>query len=115
MVWVGLDQPASMGRDWYGAKVAGPIWADFMRRASRAYRPAAFVPPDGLRAEPLCRVSYARPVSGCPTYVEYLKDGDASPARLCPVHEGTFGQQVRKATEGVVGWLLKRIRGRKGE
>lgn len=113
VVWVGFDQPAPMGRDWYGARVAGPIWADFMRRAARTRRPGRFEAPDGLRAERLCRVSYARPVSGCPTYPEYFKDGDLVPARLCSQHEGTFGQEVRKATEGVLGWLARRILGRK--
>jgi penicillin-binding protein 1A len=29
-VWVGFDQPATIGRDAYGARVALPIWADFM-------------------------------------------------------------------------------------
>ncbi len=115
VVWVGHDQPAPMGRDWYGAKVAGPIWADFMRRAAATYRPAAFEPPPGVRAERLCRVSYLRPVDGCPTYVEYLKTGDATPARLCPMHEGSFGQEARKAAEGLLGWLARRILGRDGK
>lgn len=114
VVWVGYDQPASMGREMYGARVAGPIWAEFVRRASRVYRPAAFSPPPGMRAEPLCRLSYVKPVSGCPTYVEHFKHGDVSPARLCPLHEGNFGQQVRRATDTVVGWLLERVFGRRG-
>jgi penicillin-binding protein 1A len=112
VVWVGFDQPAPMGRDWYGARVAGPIWADFMRRAARTRRPTRFEPPAGVRSELLCRMSYLQPVSGCPTYVEHFKEGDVTPARLCPLHEGTFGQQVRKATEGVLGWLARRILGR---
>ena len=31
-VWVGFDQPAPIGREAYGARVALPIWADFMKR-----------------------------------------------------------------------------------
>src|SRR5262249_18738574 len=31
-VWVGFDQPGAIGRDAYGARVALPIWADFMKR-----------------------------------------------------------------------------------
>ena len=34
-VWVGFDQPAPIGREAYGARVALPIWADFMRRTSK--------------------------------------------------------------------------------
>lgn len=113
VVWVGYDQPTSMGRDAYGARVAGPIWADFMRRAARTHRPAAFTPPAGLQAHTLCRVSYVRPVSGCPTYTEYLKAGDAPPTRLCRIHEGSFKQEVRKAAEGVLGWFARKILRRK--
>ena len=31
-----------------------------------------FERPAGLREESLCRISYKRPVSGCPVYTEYL-------------------------------------------
>src|SRR5262249_35494061 len=34
-VWVGFDQPASIGRDAYGARVALPIWAEVSNRSSR--------------------------------------------------------------------------------
>jgi membrane carboxypeptidase/penicillin-binding protein len=109
VVWVGYDQPATMGRDAFGAKIAGPIWSDFMRRAARAYPPKPFLAPGDVRAVTLCRVSYTKPVSGCPTYAEYLKLGDAAPEKLCPVHHGTFKQEARKVVEGAFGWLLRRV------
>jgi 1A family penicillin-binding protein len=109
VVWVGLDQPASMGREYYGAKVAGPIWAEFMRRASATYRPQAFRPPRTVRAVSLCRVSYAKPVNGCPVYDEYFKAGDAEPSRLCTQHRGGFKQETRKVVEGVLGWLARKV------
>jgi len=34
-VWVGLDQPEPIGSEAFGARIALPIWADFMRRVSR--------------------------------------------------------------------------------
>ena len=34
-VWVGFDQPATIGKDGYGARYALPIWADFMARTAR--------------------------------------------------------------------------------
>jgi hypothetical protein len=43
---------------------------------------------------------------------EYLKSGDAEPARACPVHQGTLKQEARKAVEGVVSWLLRRVFGK---
>ena len=48
-VWVGFDQPAPIGRDAYGARVALPIWADFMKR-DRA--PAAGARLRGARRRP---------------------------------------------------------------
>ena len=34
-VWVGFDQPKTIGRDAYGSRYAAPIWTEFMRRAAR--------------------------------------------------------------------------------
>ena len=109
-VWVGFDQPATIAREAYGSRYALPIWSDFMRQATRLRRPEAFEAPSGLHDEMLCRVSYLRPVEGCPVYTEYFKDGDTIPGRLCPVHEGTVKQRVRRAIEGVFSGLGKKIR-----
>ena len=110
-VWVGFDQPRTIAREAYGSRYALPIWSDFMRDASRRRRPEPFDPPSGLRDEPLCRVSYLRPVEGCPTYTEYFKEGDDVPGRLCPLHHGSMKQRVRRAIEGVFSGLGKRIKG----
>jgi penicillin-binding protein 1A len=109
-VWVGFDQPKPIGRKAYGARVALPIWVEFMRRAS-ALRPAGeFEPPPGVQPREMCRVTYLRPVEGCPTYVEYFKDGDDVPRRLCPVHEGSLKQEARRAIDQVLGALARRLR-----
>jgi penicillin-binding protein 1A len=110
-VWVGYDRPQTIGRDAYGSRYALPIWSDFMRQAARRKRPDAFEAPSGLRDEVLCRVSYLRPVEGCPTYTEFFKEDDETPGRLCPVHEGTVKQRIRRAVEGVFSGLGKKIRG----
>jgi penicillin-binding protein 1A len=104
-VWVGHDQPATIAADGYGSRYALPIWSDFMRRTARHRSPAAFDRPAGLREEPLCSVSYLRPVEECPTYTEYLKKGDEAPGRLCALHRGTMKQRVRRAFEGFFGKL----------
>jgi 1A family penicillin-binding protein len=110
-VWVGLDQPATMGNNAYGSRLAVPIWTDFMRATSRLRRPEEFRRPPGLQAQQLCRVSYRRPVEGCPTYTEYLKRGDEVPGGLCEVHRGSLGQRVQRATEGALGRVWGRIKG----
>jgi len=108
-VWVGFDQPATMGANAFGSRMALPIWADFMRRTSRLLRPGEFDVPAGLKQEELCRVSYLRPVEDCPTYVEYFKQGDEIPTSMCPIHRGTFKQRAQRAIEGFFSGLGKRI------
>jgi penicillin-binding protein 1A len=110
-VWVGFDQPATIGREAYGARVALPIWADFMKRTARSLPPRDFVAPSSLRGEELCRVSYLRPVEGCPTYTEYFKEGDGIPSQLCPLHRGTLKQRATRVIEGFFRGLGGRIAG----
>jgi penicillin-binding protein 1A len=108
-VWVGFDQPRTIAPDGSGAKVALPIWSDFMRQALRLRPGKDFPVPATLHDEPLCRISYLRPVDGCPTYDEYFKKGDEIPGRLCTVHQGSVKQRVRRAMEGFLSGLGKRL------
>ena len=108
-VLVGFDQPQTIARDAYGSKYALPIWSDFMRQALQSRPGSAFEVPATLRDEPLCRTSYLRPVEGCPIYTEYFKEDDPIPGRLCSIHPGTVKQRVRRAVEGFVSGLGKRI------
>ena len=78
-----------IGREAYGSRYAAPIWTEFMRRAARTRPPEAFDAPAGLKEATLCRISYQRPVEGCPTYTEYLKPDDKVPGGLCTIHRGT--------------------------
>jgi penicillin-binding protein 1A len=110
-VWVGRDQPDRISAGGTGARVALPIWADFMRRTARRLPREAIAPPVHLRREEMCRVSYQRPVEGCQTYVEYFKDDDEIPTRLCPIHEGSLKQQAQRALQGVLGAIGRGIRG----
>ena len=110
-VWVGFDQPEQIQNGGSGARVALPIWADFMRRVSRSLPAEPFVPPADLRSQELCLISYQRPVEGCPTYIEHFKEGDEIPSRLCTVHTGNLKQQVQRAVQGLFGALGRGIRG----
>jgi hypothetical protein len=83
-----------------------------MRRSARWLPAEPLAPPAGLRAERLCLLSYHRPVQGCPTYVEYFKEGDAVPSRLCPIHQGTVAESVHRGIQGLLGLIrggLRRI------
>jgi 1A family penicillin-binding protein len=110
-VWVGFDQPASIGRDAYGARIALPIWADFMKRTARQLPARDFTVPPGIHGEELCNVSYMQPVEGCPTYTEYFKEGDPVPSALCPIHRGTLKQRATRAFEGFFRGLGSKIAG----
>ncbi len=110
-VWVGFDQPAPIGRDAYGARVALPIWAEFMKRTARVLPPGDFAVPPGVHSEALCSMSYMQPVEGCPTYTEFFKDGDTVPSGLCPIHRGTLKQRATRAIAGFFKSLGSRISG----
>jgi penicillin-binding protein 1A len=110
-VWVGADQPATIGREGYGARYALPIWSEFIKTAARKRGAREFAAPGGLRDEILCKVSYLKPVEGCPTYTEYFKDGDQIPSRLCPIHKGSVKQQLKRAVQGFFSGLGRKLKG----
>jgi len=110
-VWAGFDQPHKIREGGSGARVALPIWADFMRRTERSLPARAFAPPANLRRAEMCLISYKRPVDGCPTYHEYFKPGDTVPSQLCPIHEGSFKQDTERAVRDIFGAIGRGIRG----
>ena len=110
-VWVGFDQPASIGREAYGARVALPIWAAFMNRMASRLPAREFSVPESLDVEDLCSVSYLKPVDGCPVYHEYFKAGDAIPSQSCPVHAGPLKQAAARAVGGFLSSIAKGLAG----
>jgi penicillin-binding protein 1A len=110
-VWIGFDQPQPIGTDAYGARYALPIWADFMQRAASIRPPEEFERPAGLQEEELCRISYRKPVDGCPLYTEYFKPGDDIPNRLCTIHQGSIRQRLTRTMQGWMSEAGRRIRG----
>jgi 1A family penicillin-binding protein len=110
-VWVGFDQPQKIFEGASGSRVALPIWADFMRRTARRLPGSDFVPPDDLRQERICMLSYQRALDGCPGYTEYFKEGDSVPTQLCPIHQGSLQQRAERALQGLFGAIGKGIRG----
>ena len=109
-VWVGFDTPAPIAREAYGARIALPIWTDFIRRTDDHLPAEEFESPPGMAEAPFCRMSYHRAVSECPTYTEYFKDEDDVPGERCPIHRGDLREQVERAVEKLIGDLGKRLR-----
>jgi 1A family penicillin-binding protein len=110
-VWVGFDQPAPIGREAYGARIALPIWADFMKATARTLPAADFVMPEGIDVVELCSVSYLKPVEECPVYQEYFKKGDSVPSALCPIHRGTITERATREVGGFLRSLGKKLGG----
>jgi membrane carboxypeptidase/penicillin-binding protein len=102
-VWVGFDQPQTILANGYAGDLAVPLWARFMRDATKGDKPAWFTPPKNLVGVNVCRVSGKLPNKGCDAvevltdsgevqtrsmiYTDYFVRGK-QPAEICPLHEG---------------------------
>ena len=111
-VWVGFDQPATIGQDGYGARYALPIWADFMSRTTRLRKPGEFRMPSTVEAIRLCRVSHLVPRDTCPIYDEYFKHGDEIPEEKCDIHRGPNAAEVIGGIFSRIGKGIGKIFGR---
>src|SRR5688572_30259742 len=101
-VWVGYDMPRTIISNGYAAELAVPIWAKFMKTATRKDEPAWFRPPPGLTSATICRLSGAlatdscrnavdvddegNVVGGSMVYTEYFVRG-TEPRTFCPIHD----------------------------
>jgi penicillin-binding protein 1A len=54
-LWIGYDQPRSLGSHETAGRLAAPVWADFMRRALRGVSPERATIPEGVLS---LRVNY---------------------------------------------------------
>ena len=108
-VWVGFDQPRTILSNGFAGDIAVPLWARFMKDATRGDKPAWFTPPKGIVSTQVCRLSGLLPNTGCDhvdvvdndgnvetrsmVYTEYFLRGRL-PTELCPLHpgEGVFGK-----------------------
>jgi 1A family penicillin-binding protein len=100
-VWIGFDQPASIITNGYAGELAVPIWASFMKTATKGDKPDWFERPSNIVGANVCRVSGKLPNGGCDSvevvnrdgvtetrsmiYTEYFVRG-TQPTTLCPLH-----------------------------
>jgi penicillin-binding protein 1A len=100
-VWVGFDQPQTIISNGYGGELAVPIWASFMKTATRGHKHEWFERPKDVVGVNICRVSGKRPNGGCESvqvvsrdgyvetrsmiYTEYFVRG-TEPSGVCPLH-----------------------------
>jgi 1A family penicillin-binding protein len=103
-VWVGFDQPRTILPNGFAADIAVPLWASFMKVATRDDKPEWLSPPSGLTTATVCRISGKLATDSCrdvPTpaadgsierksmvYTEYFVRG-TEPTTSCDVHTST--------------------------
>ncbi len=82
-VWVGFDEKRSMGNRQTGARVALPIWIDFMTGALEAIPDRRFPEPHGIVRRDICKETGLLATDHCPeTRVEVFVSG-TEPLRFC--------------------------------
>ena len=108
-VWVGFDNPKTIFNGGYAAQVAVPIWARFMRDATRGHKAEWLERPTDIVPVAMCSVSGKLATEGCRTggyayddagnavqksYVvtQYFRKG-AMPTTYCDLHGGYHAYQ----------------------
>jgi penicillin-binding protein 1A len=77
--YIGYDQPRSLGRGAYGAGMCGPVFTQFMRKATAKYGGGEFAIPPGGHFIKIDRRTGARlpdDASGPTVVAEYFRDGE---------------------------------------
>ena len=130
-VWIGFDQPRSIIPNGYGGELAVPIWASFMKTATRNTKPEWIDRPSNVIGVNVCRLSGRLPGPGCGDvpvvsddgsierrsliYTEFFVRG-TQPSDSCPIHQspsfverlaGIFGRESgTPVTAGEIGVAL---------
>ena len=74
-VWIGFDQPATIIANGYAGDLAVPVWASFMKVATKADKPDWFDRPANVVGVNVCRVSGKLPNGGCDHVEVVNRDG----------------------------------------
>jgi penicillin-binding protein 1B len=89
VIWIGFDDNRDLGLT--GGVVAGPIWADFMTRATALaeYRDVKdFAMPDGVQSVLIDPDTLQLATASCPTTREEVYVAGSAPTVYCEVHGG---------------------------
>jgi penicillin-binding protein 1A len=77
-VWVGFDQPRTIMRNGFAGDVAVPLWATFMKTATRGDKPQWFKAPSGIRSANVCRITGKLASDGCTDVEVFDRDGNVT-------------------------------------
>jgi penicillin-binding protein 1A len=118
-VWVGFDQPQTIVSNGFAGELAVPIWAAFMKVATKGDKPDWFDKPADVVGVTVCRLSGMLPNAGCDhvpvvddagnletrsmVYTDYFVKG-TQPTTMCQLHPpGSFLDALAGAVGAHVG------------
>jgi penicillin-binding protein 1A len=87
-VWVGFDEKRSMGPKETGARVALPIWSDFMTLALAGIPDRPFPEPHGIVRREICKESGLLATNQCPETITEVFISGTETLRFCDLHRG---------------------------
>jgi len=99
-VWVGYDQPRTIIGRGYAADLAVPLWARFMKEATRGDKADWFSRPRGVTTARICRLSGKLATDSCHdderslAYYENFVAG-TEPTDTCPIHNPVLAKPFR--------------------
>jgi membrane carboxypeptidase/penicillin-binding protein len=83
--YVGYDDPQALWGP--GGRLAGPIWAEFMRLALQGVPAVGFARPAGIVDISICSETHLRANPTCPAFTELFIEG-TEPFEFCPIFHG---------------------------
>lgn len=92
-VWVGFDDRSSLGKNMTGARVALPVWTEYMKAAHVGLPKDRFPVPPGIVLRKICAASGELATSNCPDVIEEVFIEGTEPLRSCTVHGVTAGRR----------------------
>jgi penicillin-binding protein 1A len=98
-VWFGLDAPAPIMTRGFGGTVAAPVWARFMKEATRGASPDWYEMPPEVERVAICRLSGARAAPSCrhqyvPAQTDVAADGELIPVLGLPPSEPAVYEEL---------------------
>ncbi len=85
-VWGGFDDRQPLGLKMTGARVALPVWTEFMKAAHENLPREQFAVPPGIVRRAVCEKTGLLATEGCPEVVEEVFIQGNEPTRTCDLH-----------------------------
>lgn len=97
-VWVGYDERDSLGEKMTGARVALPVWTEFMKAAHAELPKVPFRMPPGVVVRTICAKTGELAAEDCPDVIEEVFIQGTEPLRHCHAHsqQGRFRDDRRR-------------------